>query len=40
MIKDVIDLLDRHTLTSLGVDGSSHNTITPLADNLTDLVPV
>jgi hypothetical protein len=39
MIKDINDLLDSHTLTSLGVDGSSHNTIAPFANDFTDLIP-
>lgn len=39
MIKDVNNLLDSHTLTSLGVNGSGHNTVAAFANNLADLVP-
>jgi hypothetical protein len=39
MIKDVNNLLDSHTLTSLGVNSSGHNTVAPFANNLGYLIP-
>lgn len=39
MIKDINDLLDSHTLTSLGVDSGSNNTVATFADDFTDLIP-
>lgn len=39
MVKDINNLLDSHTLTSLGVDSSGHNTVAPFANYLADLVP-
>lgn len=38
VIKDVNNLLDSHALTSLGVDGSGHNTVAPFANDLADLI--
>jgi hypothetical protein len=38
MVKDINDLLDSHTLTSLGVNSSGHNTVATFANDFTDLI--